>query len=80
MAERSISVMTCDRCFTEEEIRRPERSYEWGRLTASQANGPIHIGGQYLDKKDAKDLCPECMKALEQWWRAPLLQHEGVEA
>jgi hypothetical protein len=76
MATRTIPVMTCDRCFVEVEVRRSGEDYEWGKIAAAQANGPLYIGGQYLEKEKAKDVCPSCMTALMSWWKAPIMENE----
>jgi hypothetical protein len=58
--------MTCDRCGHVEEIRQDFRAYEWGRITAAQSNGPKWIGS--MDGKTFKDLCPNCIGDLMNWW------------
>lgn len=77
MSERSIRVMTCDRCFDEAELRRDHEGYVWGRITAAQSNGHLWIGSQ--DGKVSKDICPRCMEALMTWWRKPLDDHEAMQ-
>lgn len=75
MSKSHIDVMECDRCHETEEIRVESRAYEWGRITAAQANGPKWIGSP--DGKVFRDVCPACMGGLMTWWRKPLDDHEA---
>jgi hypothetical protein len=67
MAKTTFDVMTCDRCKNRQEIRNPENSYTWGRMTAAEVNGPQWIGS--LDGKKFCDICPNCVSALMKWWK-----------
>lgn len=71
MGKSSITVMVCDRCGGVEECRRIEQEYGWGRIVAAQANGPFRIGTptqKVVFPDGAKDICPDCITALQKWW------------
>jgi len=62
---------TCDRCGKIEKLYRSDQAGigRWGQLIATQPNGPDYLGSQQaFNARDAKDLCPECMKALRAWF------------
>lgn len=74
MSITSLPIHTCDRCGNKEELRQAERGYVWGKLLAAQANGPFRIGsydGKSVFPAGGKDLCPNCLQSLEQWWNNP---------
>lgn len=66
MAKYNTLTMGCDRCGAEQEIVRSEQHYGWGEIKARQVNGPFRIAT--ADDKQSKDVCPGCLKSLEQWW------------
>lgn len=71
MAKANITVMRCDRCGGVEECRRVEQEYAWGRILASEANGPFKIGApthKMVFPENGKDICPDCIKSLRDWW------------
>lgn len=72
MASISIRVLTCDRCGRKDEIREAQAEYEWGVAGYSEINGYRHSTPDYRGSagKDS-DLCPECIKGLDEWWDLP---------
>lgn len=71
MAKRSTVTMTCDRCGGSDEILQPHDQWYWGIAAYVQWNGLLNTHRSWPTRsEDAKDLCPACMKELDNWWRA----------
>lgn len=71
MAQSTISVYVCDRCDRVDEIRNTNIhiSYQWGKATYFQFNGPIY--NRHISIKSnvpEPDICPGCIKQLHEWW------------
>ena len=67
MAQRKIPVYICDRCGFEDQMGdNPDRWWNWSKIYAKQVNGGFAIG----TSESHRDLCPDCMKSLGDWWKA----------
>jgi hypothetical protein len=63
----------CDRCGLVEECRQHDQADAWGKILASEANGPFRIGEithKLVSPAGGKDICPRCIKELSVWWGA----------
>lgn len=72
MASHTILVLRCDRvgCGREERLDDPNRRYDWGKMGYVQFNGPKrNVADNKTTVSEAKDVCPDCMKQLNSWWR-----------
>lgn len=78
MSSTTFTVLRCDRCGHEDEIRETGGQAGWGKLgamdlppiTGSSRPRAIGVGGV------ADDLCPGCTDLLFAWWenREPVMQ------
>lgn len=77
-----VTIATCDRCKQTEQFNLPTQQYHWGKIYVEQYNGTRNIynkpagsvsGGKAPIPYDwfdplAKDLCPTCMKEVDDWY------------
>lgn len=70
MARQSYVVMVCDRCGKIEDGKDRKLGWEhqWGKILVAQASGVHWIGSPGLQPLDAKDLCPQCVRAVYDWF------------
>lgn len=68
MTQSSISVYKCDRCDRVDEIRKAYDSYEWGKATYFQYNGPKYNSHPTAKTTVPPDICPTCLNELHEWW------------
>jgi hypothetical protein len=65
-------VLICDRCgYSEDSDSSNHKEYGWGRIHAEQVNGPLGIGRGGAHPI-FKDLCPSCLKEVDNWYRSPV--------
>jgi hypothetical protein len=66
MPKRTISEWHCDRCGNEQAIESAAQHY-WRNLALSNYQGNPSIK---VEPRVGGDLCPDCVGALIEWWRA----------
>jgi hypothetical protein len=62
MSTENLFKLTCDRC-SHCETHSGGGNIGWGRLYFNQVNGPLGSGIK------ESDLCPACLKELQQWFK-----------
>lgn len=71
MTQQSYVVMICDRCDKIEDGKGRENfawDRHWGKILVAQASGAHWVGSASLKPLEAKDLCPECVRAVYDWF------------
>lgn len=77
MSSSTITVMRCDRCGFEAEMRSPGAEIGWGRISAARkadedaGDRRWTIGAGARDGQFGADICPGCATELFDWWATP---------
>lgn len=68
MAKYTKTVYICDRCLCKTEINETHEEYGWTKFAFIQWNGPYKTHIEWPDLRHARDICPNCLKELQNWW------------
>ena len=71
---QTSQILVCDRCgqIAEEAKTRgvpdPNWNHGWGRISVVGTRNEMVIGGDGMDFSYAKDICPDCVNEVYEWF------------